>query len=200
MNAFLWTSLAAVFVWSGRQPHDRLTWLLEVLPVLIGVVILIAIHKRFVFSGLVRWLLWVHAIVLLVGGHYTYAKVPLGFWAEKAFDLSRNHYDRLGHFMQGFVPAMVAREVLVRKKVFNQGPPARRSLGEGGWLFFVMVCISMAISSVYEIIEWLVALGTETGAHEFLGTQGDVWDTQADMACALVGAVVSIFFSKRLRD
>jgi putative membrane protein len=166
---------------SAVRPHDAFTWLLEVAPILIGVPILIATYRRFPLTPLAYRLLFVHALILMLGGHYTYALVPLGEWAKEAFGLARNHYDRLGHFAQGFVPAILAREILRR----------RSPLGEGKWLFFLVCCVCLAISAVYEFIEWWTALGTGEAATAFLGTQGDPWDTQWDMFLALVGALTA---------
>jgi putative membrane protein len=169
----------AVLVWSGVDPHQRGTWLLEVLPLLVGGPILVATRSRFPLSPLVYRLLFLHALILMVGGHYTYARVPLGFWVQDALDLSRNHYDRLGHLAQGFVPALVAREVLLRTS------PLRR----GRWLFFLVTCVCLSLSALYELVEWWAALLGGEAAESFLGTQGDVWDTQWDMFLALAGAV-----------
>lgn len=178
----LLVTLVGVLVWSGIAPHDRFTWLLEVAPVLIGVPILLYIWPTFRFTRLVYTLLWIHAVILMVGGRYTYAEVPLGFWIQEAFGFARNHYDRIGHFAQGFIPAMLAREVLIRKS------PLRGSR----WLPFVVVCFCLAFSALYELIEFWTALATGGAAEAFLGTQGDVWDTQWDMQMALVGAVVAL--------
>jgi len=176
-----------MLIWSGWHPADRYTWLLEVFPIFLITAILLALYRHFYFSRLVCWLMWLHAIVLLVGGHYTYAEVPLFDWIRDGFHLARNHYDRVGHFMQGFVPAMISREVLLRRNV----------LRGGGWLFFIVVCICLAISASYELVEWAVAIFTGTKADAFLGTQGDVWDTQWDMAMALLGAVAALSFLEK---
>jgi putative membrane protein len=190
LHIFLWGSLAMMLVWSGWHPADRFTWLLEVSPIFLITAILLSIYRHFYFSRLVCWLMWLHAIVLLVGGHYTYAEVPLFDWIRDAFHLARNHYDRVGHFMQGFVPAMISREVLLRRKVL-QGRE---------WLFFIVVSICLAISACYELIEWAAAVFTGTKADAFLGTQGDVWDTQWDMAMALVGAVTALLTMRKRHD
>ena len=187
---FLLVSLVAVLVWSGIGPYDRFTWWLEVAPALIAVPILIYVYPRFRFTRLIYTLIWLHAIILMVGGHYTYARVPLGFWVEQAFDLRRNHYDRLGHFVQGFVPAMVAREILIRKS------PLKGSR----WLPFLVVCFCLAFSAFYELIEFWTALASGEGATDFLGTQGDVWDTQWDMQLALIGAITALVFLSRVQD
>jgi putative membrane protein len=172
---------ALVLIWSGIGPYERGTWVLEVAPVLIAAPILVATHRRFPLSRLVYRLIFLHALVLMVGGHYTYARVPAGFWVQEAFGLARNHYDRLGHLMQGFVPALVAREVLLR----------RSPLVRGKWLFFLVTCLCLAVSAVYELTEaWAALLGGEA-AESFLGTQGDVWDTQWDMLLALIGAIAA---------
>jgi putative membrane protein len=166
------------------------TWVLEVFPIFIALPILVATAKRFPLTPLAYRLLFVHAIILMIGGHYTYAKVPLGFWVQDALHLARNHYDRLGHFAQGFVPAIVAREVLLR----------RSPLGRGKWLFFLVTCVCLAVSASYELIEWVAALLGGSSADAFLGTQGDVWDTQWDMFTALVGALSALVLLSRVHD
>ena len=181
---------AAVLLWSGIEPHDRTTWWLEVLPVLIVVPILLFTWRRFPLTPLLYWLIFLHAVILMVGGHYTYARVPLGFWVQDLLDLSRNHYDRLGHFAQGFVPAMVAREVLLR----------RSPLRPGKWLFFLVSSVALAISAFYEFTEWWAALIGGSAADEFLATQGDVWDTQWDMFLALLGAITAQLTLGRVQD
>ena len=183
-------SLLAILIWSGIEPHDRFTWFLEVAPVLIGVPILIYIWPRFRLTPVVYTLLWIHAVILMVGGKYTYAEVPLGFWLQDTFGFARNHYDRIGHFAQGFIPAMLAREILIRRS------PLRGSR----WLPFVVVSICLAFSAFYELIEFWTALVAGGGAEAFLGTQGDVWDTQWDMQMALVGAIVALLALSRLHD
>jgi putative membrane protein len=187
--ALLGIVLAALVV-SGIGPADRATWLLEVSPVLIGVPLLVATRRRFPLSRLLLWLLAAHALILIVGGHYTYAKVPLGFWVQKTFGFARNHYDRLGHLAQGFVPAILAREVLLRLS------PLRR----GGWLFFLVTCVCLAFSAFYELLEWWTALAAGAAAIAFLGTQGDIWDTQWDMFLALVGALSAQLTLARAHD
>ena len=166
------------------------TWLLEVAPILIVAPILVLTARRFPLTPLVYRLLFVHALILMLGGHYTYAKVPLGFWAQDAFGLARNHYDRVGHLAQGFVPAMLAREVLLR----------RSPLKHGKWLGFVVVCVCLALSATYELIEWLAAVLGGSAADAFLGTQGDVWDTKWDMLMALVGATSALLLLSRVHD
>jgi len=164
---------------SAIGAYDRLTWFLEVAPIFIGVPILIATHRRFPLTPLLYRLIFLHALILMAGGHYTYARVPLGFWFRDILGLTRNHYDRLGHFAQGLVPAILTREILLRK-----GIVLRR-----GWLFFLVTCVCLAFSACYEFVEWWSAVIGGSAADEFLGTQGDVWDTQWDMLWALIGAI-----------
>ena len=180
----------AILIWSGIGPHDRFTWFLEVAPVLIGVPVLIYVFPRFRFTPLVYTLIWVHAIILMVGGHYTYAQVPFGFWMQEAFGFARNHYDRIGHFAQGFIPALLAREIFLRAS------PLRGSR----WLPFVVICFCLAFSAFYELIEFWTALASGEAATDFLGTQGDVWDTQWDMQLALIGAVTALVVLAGLQD
>ena len=175
---------------SGIGPRDRFTWYLEVAPILIGIPILVYTGRRMPLTTLAYVLLALHALILMVGGHYTYAEVPLGYWVRDAFGLARNHYDRVGHFAQGFVPAIVAREILLR----------RSPLRPGKWLFFLVVCVCLAISASYELVEWLAALLGGSSADAFLGTQGDVWDTQWDMFMALVGALSALVLLSRVHD
>jgi putative membrane protein len=178
---FLLLIAAAGVVVSGLGAYESGTWVMEVAPALIAAPILIATHRRFPLTPLAYRLLCLHALILCLGGHYTYARVPLGFWMQDAFGFARNHYDRIGHFAQGFVPAIVAREVLLRTS------PLRR----GKWLFFLVVCICLAGSAFYEFIEWWAALIGGDSAAAFLGTQGDPWDTQADMLMAFIGAILA---------
>ena len=180
----------AVLAWSGIQPADRFTWVMEVFPVLIAVPVLVVTYRRFRFTPLVYTLIAIHACILMLGGKYTYAEVPLGFWMERAFGFSRNHYDRIGHFAQGFVPAMIGREILTRAS------PLKGSR----WLPFVVLAFCMAISAFYEFVEWWTALATGSAAEAFLGTQGDPWDTQWDMFFALVGALTAQLALGRLHD
>ncbi len=186
----LFTITVAALILSGIAPHDRLTWLLEVLPVFIGLPLLITTHRAFPLTPLLYRLLSLHALVLIVGGHHTYAQVPLGFWLQDLFDLGRNHYDRIGHFMQGFVPAILAREILLR----------RSPLRPGRWLLFIVTAICLAFSAFYELIEWWTALAGGDSAEAFLGTQGDVWDSQWDMVSALIGALTAQWLLTRLHD
>ncbi len=186
----LLAAVLAVLVWSAISPFDRLTWWLEVAPTLVGLVVIAANWRRFRITDLVLTFIALHMILLCVGGHYTYALVPFGDWVKDALHLSRNHYDRLGHVAQGFVPALIARELLIRLRV----------VASPGWRRFFIVCIAMAISSAYEILEWLTALVAGEASDSFLGTQGDVWDTQIDMALALAGAVAALMFFARWHD
>ena len=182
--------VAVVFGWSGIEPHDYLTWFLEVAPVIIGAAILIPTYRRFQLTDLLYVLLAIHAVILMVGGHYTYAEVPLGEWVKDALDIERNHYDRLGHFAQGFVPAILAREILLRKRVVSGR----------AWLFTIVVSICLAFSAVYELVEWTAAVLSAEAAESFLGTQGDAFDTQKDMALALVGAIVAQLVLAKFHD
>lgn len=167
---------------SAIAPHDYPTWFLEVVPVLIALPLLLATGKSFPLTPLLYWLIFLHAVLLMVGGHYTYARVPAGFWVQDWFGWERNHYDRLGHFMQGFGPAILAREILLRKAVVRRG----------AWLVVFIISITLAFSAFYELIEWFVAVLSEEAAESFLGTQGDVWDTQWDMFMCLVGAISAL--------
>lgn len=175
---------------SGIGPNDRFTWLLEVAPILVAVPVLVGTARRFPLTPLAYRLLFVHALILMLGGHYTYAEVPVGFWFRDLLGLARNHYDRLGHLAQGFVPAILAREVLRRKS-----PVQTR-----GWLFFLVTCVVLAISAAYELLEWLAAITSGSAAMAFLGTQGDVWDTQWDMFLALCGAIAAQLLLSRRHD
>lgn len=181
---------ALALVISGIQPYDRLTWWLEVAPILIGVPLLILSYRRFPFTGLAYRLVFVHALILMLGAHYTYARVPLGFWVQDLLDLGRNHYDRVGHFAQGFIPAILAREILLRLSPLHAGK----------WLFFLVTAVCLALSAFYELIEWWAALLGGQAADAFLGAQGDVWDSQWDMFLALVGAVTAQLALQRRHD
>lgn len=187
---YLIVIVSAALVISGIAPYDRATWWMEVAPVLIALPILVATRRRFPLTDLLAVLIALHALVLILGGAYTYARVPLGFWLQDMLGASRNPYDKIGHFMQGFVPAMVAREILIRRAVVNGA----------GWRNFLIVCVCLAISATYEFIEWWAALALGQGADAFLGTQGDVWDTQWDMLMATVGAASALVLLGRRHD
>lgn len=192
-RTFLSLLLAAgtlAFLWSAWQPHDRFTWWLEVAPVLIGLPILWATYARFPLSRLVYVLLLIHAIILMVGGHYTYAEMPLFNWLRDEYGLARNYYDRVGHVAQGFIPAIVAREILLRCS----------PLQPGKWLFFLVASVCLAISACYEFLEWWVALASGSDAVAFLATQGDMWDTQWDMFLALLGAISAQLLLAKAHD
>lgn len=182
--------LAVVFIWSAINPHDRLTWWLEVAPVIVGFIVMAITHKQFPLTKLTYNLILLHFIVLLVGGHYTYANVPLFNDFKEWFDLSRNHYDKVGHLFQGFVPAIIARELFVRLNVVHGSK----------WLFFICVSVCLAISAVYEIIEWQAAVMLGSSADEFLGMQGYMWDTQSDMLLCGIGAILALILLKGWHD
>jgi len=188
-GALLLVVLAGLVV-SGIHPYDRLTWILEVLPVLIAVPLLIATRRSFPLTPLAYWLIAVHSLILVLGGHYTYARVPLGFWIQDWFDFTRNHYDRIGHLMQGFGPAIIARELLIRTS----------PLAPGKWLFTIIVLTILGVSACYEFVEWWAALASEEASAAFLGTQGDPWDTQWDMFLAGCGAIAAQFLFERVHD
>lgn len=194
-NRRTWLSVlaAAVLValaYSGIAPYDRATWWMEVAPVLIAAPVLVATYQRFPLTTLLYVLIALHAVVLMTGGAYTYARVPVGFWLQDLLSLSRNPYDKIGHFMQGFVPALAAREILIRA-----GHLARGRMAD-----FLSLCVALAVSLVYELIEWAAALALGQGADEFLGTQGDAWDTQSDMFTALLGAGAALLLLARVQD
>ncbi|MEI2636733.1 MAG: DUF2238 domain-containing protein [Methylotenera sp.] len=188
--SILVTSFVLVFIWSAIRPHDYFTWFLEVFPAIVALPILLFTYKQFPLTKLVYLLILLHAVILMVGGHYTYAEVPLFNWLRDTFHLDRNYYDRVGHVAQGFVPAMIAREILLRKQVVMQGT----------WLFFLVTCVSLAISAFYEFLEWWVARASGSDAVAFLATQGDIWDTQWDMFLAFVGAISAQILLVRLHD
>jgi len=175
---------------SGINPHDYTTWILEVFPGVIGFIILLVTFKRFRFTDLTYILILVHCYILFIGGHYTYAEVPFFDWIKEIFHQSRNNYDKLGHFAQGFIPAVIVREVFVRQNIVKKG----------GWLSFLTVCECMSISVFYEFLEWFVAITSGQSAESFLGTQGYVWDTQSDMLFAFIGAVCMILFLSKIHD
>jgi putative membrane protein len=181
---------APVLAWSWIYPHDRFTWWLESAPIVAGIPLIVAFQKTFPLSSLLLVLIWLHGVILIVGGHYTYALVPLGEWAREWFGWTRNNYDKLGHFAQGFVPAILVREILLRTS------PLRQSR----WLAFLVVCVCLAISAGYELIEWFTAVTSGEAAEAFLGTQGDPWDTQTDMLAALIGAIAAVALFNRWHD
>ena len=188
--------LAPVIAWSWINPHDRLTWWLESIPAVVGVPVILVFQKKFLLSSLLLVLLWLHCVVLVVGGHYTYAEVPLGEWAKGWFGWTRNNYDKLGHFAQGFIPAILTREILLRNSPLRGpegGPPSR-------WLGFLIVSVCLAFSAFYELVEWFTAITQGAAADAFLGTQGDPWDTQTDMLMALIGAIVAVLGASGLHD
>ncbi len=195
MNPSTWhrlliASFLAILVWSGIHPKDHFIWFLEVVPAIIGALALVVIYPKVKLTMLVYCLIWLHALVLMLGGHWTYAEMPLFSWLRDEYGLARNYYDRVGHFMQGFVPAIIAREILLRNGVVKGR----------GWLFFLVTCICLAISAFYEFTEWWVALASGSAADEFLATQGDIWDTQWDMFLALCGAIASQVLLARRHD
>lgn len=188
---YLWLFVFfSVLIWSGINPKDYFTWFLEVLPALIGIVILAGTFNKFRLTQLTYILILIHCIILMIGGHYTYAEVPLFDWIKNYFDLERNNYDKIGHLAQGFIPAIIAREILIRKEIVHNIR----------WLSFIVVSICLAFSAFYELIEWWVAELSGESAEAFLGTQGYVWDTQSDMALALFGAVISLITLSRIHD
>ena len=180
----------AVLIWSAIAPKDYPTWWLEVLPALIGLAIMAFSYKKFPLTPLVYGLILFHCVILMVGGHYTYAEVPLFDWIRDTFEQSRNNYDKVGHFAQGFVPVMIARELLIRKNIVNGR----------GWMHFLSVCFVLAFSAFYELIEWWVAAINEGAAEAFLGTQGYIWDTQSDMMWALIGGIIGLLALARIHD
>lgn len=188
---YLWLIIFfTVLIWSGINPKDHFTWLLEVLPALIGVVILAVTFNKFRLTQLTYSLILIHCIILMVGGHYTYAEVPLFDWIKDYFDLARNNYDKIGHLAQGFIPAIIAREILIRKEIIHNAK----------WLNFIVISICLAFSAFYELIEWWVAELSGESAEAFLGTQGYVWDTQSDMALALLGSIASLVMLSKIHD
>ena len=188
---FAWiVTFFAVLIWSGIDPKDYVTWMLEVAPAILGFVILAATYNSFRLTGLLYGLILLHCVVLMVGGHYTYAEVPLFDSLKPVFGFERNNYDKLGHFMQGFAPAMIAREILIRNAIVSSA----------AWRNFFIVCICLALSAFYEVIEWWVAIFSEQAAEAFLGTQGYAWDTQSDMAWAFIGAALALLLLSRFHD
>ena len=190
LHIFLLASLVGVFIWSFIGCFELLTWVLDALPVVIGVAVLVSVYRKFRFTSFAYILIWLYAIFLLIGAHYTYSRAPVFNWIRDTFELSRNYYDRLGHLLQGFVPAIIAREVLLRKS------PLQR----GGWLLTIVLCFCLAVSALYELFEWLVVAIAQDDSVTFLATQGDVWDAQKDMALCLVGAGFSLLTLAKLHD
>ena len=181
---------AIVLIWSGIGPKDYVTWVLEVAPAVIGAIVLAATYRKFPLTSLLYVLILVHCIIVMVGGHYTYAEVPIGEWLRDWTEPPRNNYDKLGHFAQGFIPAMIVREISIRNSIFSSN----------AWRNFFTVCFCLAFSAFFEMFEWWVALLSEDGADAFLGTQGYVWDTQSDMLLALIGAIAALLLLSRLHD
>jgi putative membrane protein len=190
LHLTLLVCLALILIWSAIRPHDYFTWALEVAPALLGVGVLALFYNRFRFTNLVYILVFSHCIILIVGGKYTYAEMPLFNWIRDTFGHARNNYDKVGHFAQGFFPAIVIREVLIRNKVVRRG----------GWLFFIVACVALAFSAFYEFIEWWVSLAVGSKGDSFLGTQGYVWDTQSDMFLAMSGAILSQLIFSKMHD
>jgi len=190
-KVLIWVSVfLLVLAWSAIEPADRVTWWMEVIPAMAGFAILIMTRQRFPLTELVYFLILIHAVILMVGGHYTYAEVPIGDWLRDLTGGGRNNYDKLGHLAQGFVPAMIAREIMIRNKV----------VVVRGWLSFLVLCVVLAISALYELVEWWAALISSEAAESFLGTQGYIWDTQSDMLWALCGAILSLLTLSRIHD
>ena len=190
-GSLFWSAIfLSVLIWSGIEPKDRATWALEVAPAVVGGLVMWVTRERFPLTPLLYVLILVHCVILMVGGHYTYAEVPLGEWLRETFDQSRNNYDKLGHFVQGFIPAVIARELMIRLNVFNSV----------AWRNFYIVSLCLAISAFYELIEWWVALISKEAADSFLGTQGYTWDTQSDMGWALIGALTALVLMGRWHD
>jgi putative membrane protein len=188
---YIWIAVfVAVLAWSGINPHDYPTWWLEVLPALIGGAVLWYTRNTFPLTSLTYVLILIHSVILMVGGHYTYAEVPLFDWIGEMLDHTRNNYDKLGHFVQGFTPAIITREIVIRKNVFNSTR----------WRNFFIICFCLGFSAFYELIEWWVALLSAEAADSFLGTQGYIWDTQSDMGWALLGAILALLVLGRLHD
>ncbi len=191
MKRIIWVAIFfSVLIWSGINPKDHFTWFLEVAPALMGFIAVAVTYKMFRLTELAYTLILIHCIILMIGGHYTYAQVPLFDWLRDYFDLERNNYDKIGHLAQGFIPAIVAREIFLRKSVIRGA----------SWQNFLIVCFCLALSALYELIEWWVAILSGESADAFLGTQGYVWDTQSDMALALLGAILSLTLLYRFHD
>ena len=181
---------ALVLIWSGINPKDQFTWFLEVVPAIIGLVIILCIHRKYPLTDMLYSLILIHSIILMVGGHYTYAEVPLFDWLAEQFNWQRNNYDKVGHLAQGFIPAIITREIFIRNTVINNRI----------WQNIIIVCVCLAFSALYELIEWWVALATGENADAFLGTQGYAWDTQSDMFLALLGAIAALLCLSKMHD
>ena len=191
LKALIWVIVFMfIFAWSAFEPADRLTWWMEVIPAIVGLIILFLTRQRFPLTELVYVLILIHSIILMVGGHYTYAEVPVGDWLRDLMGGDRNNYDKLGHLAQGFIPVMIAREIMIRNKVVSTR----------AWLTFLLLCVVLALSAFYELIEWWAALLSAEAADSFLGTQGYVWDTQSDMLWALCGAILALLTLSKLHD
>lgn len=187
----IWLSVFfAFFIWSFINPKDLFTWFLEVIPAIIGLIVLAFTYKKFKLTTLLYVLILIHSIILMIGGHYTYAQVPFFDYIKEIFELERNNYDKVGHFAQGFIPAMIAREIIIRKNIIQIN----------SWRNFFILCFALALSAIYELIEWWVALATNEASNDFLGTQGYIWDTQSDMAWALFGAIFALIFLSKYHD
>lgn len=190
IHLLLFVIFLVVLIWSAIHPHDYFTWMLEVSPAVLGVVLIFITYKRFELSLLLYVLILIHCIILMVGGKYTYAEVPLFNWLQVQLGTARNSYDGIGHFAQGFIPAILTREILIRTSPVKSGK----------WLFFLSICVPLAFSAFYEFIEWWVALATGEAADAFLGAQGDPWDTQKDMALCLIGSILSLLLLSKVHD
>ena len=187
----IWLSVFfAFFIWSFINPKDLFTWFLEVIPAIIGLIVLAFTYKKFKLTTVLYILILIHSIILMIGGHYTYAQVPFFDYIKEFFELERNNYDKVGHFAQGFIPAMIAREIIIRKNIIQIN----------SWRNFFTICFALALSAIYELIEWWVALATNEASNDFLGTQGYIWDTQSDMAWALFGAIFALIFLSKYHD
>ena len=187
----IWLSVFfAFFIWSFINPKDLFTWFLEVIPAIIGLMVLAFTYKRFKLTTVLYVLILIHSIILMIGGHYTYAQVPFFDYIKEFFELERNNYDKVGHFAQGFIPSIIAREIIIRKNIIQIN----------SWRNFFIICFTLALSAIYELIEWWVALATNEASNDFLGTQGYIWDTQSDMAWALFGAIFALIFLSKYHD
>jgi len=189
-HQLLLISFLSIFVWSAYKPVNYLTWFLESSPAIIALVLLVLTYRNYKLTPLLYSLIWVYAVILVIGGHYTYEKVPFGFWLERLYETGRNNYDKIGHFAQGVVPAIAAREILIRRKVVKSR----------AWLFFIIVCIVLAASAGYELVEFGASVTLGSAAEEFLGTQGYIWDTQTDMLTALIGAIFALVLLSTIHD